>query len=241
MFSCRKSDPEVMARSGVLLPALSISPLNQQPVSRRPGNLRGVRPRLYVTGTISADRMRLSSIRSTPMVPCGWRRRSVGEPGLNAIRRRRRARPAGCASGRRRPGGRPGTGGVAAAAGRPGPAVVDHRGGHAVEVELRGRRRAPGRDVGPVVVAEHGPDGRVGAELVQHGGGAHVAGVQDEVGAAQPRGHRGRAGLPPPRRMSVRHDDNPHAHHPRASARTSCGAARRFRRHRPSSMCTLQM
>ena len=36
----------------------------------------------YVTGTIFAPATRPSAMSSTPSVPCGWRRRSVGEPGL---------------------------------------------------------------------------------------------------------------------------------------------------------------
>ena len=44
------------------------------PVPRRTGQVS--------TGMIRASTSRPSSMRSTPMVPCGWRRRSVGDPGL---------------------------------------------------------------------------------------------------------------------------------------------------------------
>ena len=90
-------------------PPASTSPTSAWP-SRRPEPGQ-------VTGTISAETSSPPSIRSRPMVPTGCRRRSVGEPGLNA-RWPRSSRPTGCASGRTRPAARPGTAGAAGPAGR---------------------------------------------------------------------------------------------------------------------------
>ena len=120
-----------------------------------------------VTGTIRAETSSPSSMSSTPMVPWGWRRRSVGEPGLKIrcpspawserdVRvtedDQLRARGTGGASG---PGGRP-----------PGRS----RGSwprQPAQVQLQRVRRAPGGDVRAVVVAPDRPDRRVGGQLVQ--------------------------------------------------------------------------
>jgi hypothetical protein len=89
-------------------------------------------------------------------------------------------------------------------------AVVDHRDPQPVQVEFQGRGRAPAGHVRAVVVADHAPDRRVASQLGQHGGGADVAGVQDQVGLAQLRRHRRRAALPAPRRVSVGDGHDPH-------------------------------
>ena len=98
---------------------------------------------------------------STPSVPCGCRRRSVGDPGLKIaqaaladIERNVRVTEDDQLRGRER-GAHPPQPACGLAA------VVDHGHRQAAELELEGRRRSPGRDVGSVVVAEHRAHRRV--------------------------------------------------------------------------------
>ena len=152
----------------------------------------------------------------TPMVPRGWRRRSVGEPGLKI--RGPSAGPLGPGPRVERdvrvteddqlragePAAHPGR----AARRRAG--VVDHGRPEPAQVQLQRVRRAPGRDVRAVVVTPDRPDRGVGGQLVQDARGAHVARVQDEVRAAQVLRDRGRAGPPAARRMRVGQHDHLH-------------------------------
>ena len=151
-----------------------------------------------------------SAMWRTPRVPWGWRRRSVGEPGLK-IRRAPSASSSGMcewpkmtsrALGNLIPH-------PAQPAGR-GAAVVDHRDRQALRGERGRLGRAPGGDVGAVVVADDGGHRRVLGQLVEHGGRADVARVQDQVRVAELGRDRGRAGLPAPGSVRVGQHDDPH-------------------------------
>src|SRR5579875_1133862 len=104
-------------------------------------------------------------------------------------------------------------------------AVVQHGHAQPAEVELGDVGRTPGGHVGSVVVAADRAHRRVPGQLVQHRRGAHVTGVQDEVGPAQMPRHPGRARLPPARRVRVRKDNYPAGHDSTVSSRTASRGA----------------
>ena len=157
---------------------------------------------------------------SRPMVGCGWRRRSVGDPGLKM-----RMPSADCVQRDVGVAEHDELGGGEAAAQPCGPAlgraaVVDHRDREPGEVQFQGVRRAPGGDVRAVVVAADRAHRGVAGELVQHAGRADVPGVQDQVRGVQVRGDRRRAVLPPPRRVRVGQDRDLHPGPSVASSRS---------------------
>ena len=89
-------------------------------------------------------------------------------------------------------------------------AGVQHAHPEPLQVELGGRRGAPFGHVRAVVVPGHRGHRGVLRQFGQDGGGADVARVQDQVRLAQVFGPPGRADPPPPRRMSVSQDHDPH-------------------------------
>lgn len=89
--------------------------------------------------------------------------------------------------------------------------VVDHANAQPGKVDLLDVGRAPVRDVLPIVVAEDHVHRCVRRELVEHVGGAHVTAVQHDVRMPEVLGDRGRARLPPARRMRVGQDNDVHA------------------------------
>jgi phosphoserine phosphatase RsbU/P len=89
-------------------------------------------------------------------------------------------------------------------------AVVNHRDPQALRCQRDRLGRAPGGDVGTVVVADDRGHRRVLRQLVEHGGRADVACVQDQLRAAELGRDRGRAGFPAPGSVRVRQDDYPH-------------------------------
>ncbi len=163
-----------------------------------------------VTGTIRAATSAPSAMSSTPSVPCGWRRRSVGEPGLK-IRRPPSLSSSGmceCPKITRSADGN------AARIRRSRPAPGRCHGSSRPRSPARSSCSVGGapqaRHVRAVVVAEHRVHRRVLRQLVENAGGADIAGVQDQVRLPQPRGDRRRAGLPAPRRMGIGQDDDAH-------------------------------
>jgi len=71
----------------------------------------------------------------------------------------------------------------------------------------RGKTRIPRR----VVIAVHRAHRRDQLEFVEDLVTADISGVQDQVRPAQPRGDRGRARFPPPRRMRIGQHHHQHA------------------------------
>ena len=151
------------------------------------------------------------SIRRTPRVPYGWRRLSVGEPGLK-IRRSPLGhvhRDVGVAEDHQ-------------VGGRESPPQPSHRpvrGPLSWIIPTAQPARSSSSVSGAPQAATSGPSllpstTRTGAkprQLVQHVGGADVAGVQDHVRPVEVGGHGRRAAFPEARRVGVGDHHDAHA------------------------------
>ena len=71
-------------------------------------------------------------------------------------------------------------------------AVVDHADAHALELDLEGLGRTPLGDLGHVVVAHDDVDRSERREQVEDVGGAHVPGMEDDLGRLEVRQQRRR-------------------------------------------------
>ncbi len=176
------------------------------------------------SSTIRRSTRAPDSIRRSPRVRWSWRRLSVGEPGLK-IRNPDSATSIGmwewpnttrAAAGKRR----------RSRATRPAArtAVVDHPHCEPVQVQCERFRCSPGRHVRPVVVPQHDPDRGEPRQLLQHVGGADVAGVEDQFRPLQVPGDVGRAALPEARAVGVGQDHD--AHHVILSAGAEASPSR---------------